>query len=1265
MPRPTPEKIKEMCPQVDEEVIREHLSRLRDAYFKRFNLEEVVEHIDKINRLSPDNPVEIVLKSRGDDRVDCTVLAFDYRFEFSLITGVMAGTGFHIITGDIFTYEEIKTEESNTTGKNNRRRSQFRSKKINRRKIIDHFSGWVDSPFSFETWAPKFKKRLSQVIRLLEKGDENSLHRAKHDVNEVVVKKLSHLPLSPHDFLSPMEITIDNEVSPYTRLIVVSEDTPAFLYTLSNALSLQGVSIKHVKIRTINNRIEDEIDIVDSKERKIEDPDLLDQIKLSVLLTKQFTYFLGNAPDPYSALNRFEYLVSEIVRVPATGKWLDLLSNPYTLQKLAKLLGTSDFLWEDFIRVQYEALLPVLKPHIEKKRFSAPMDTLPRRLSEAISSAKTLEEKKKRLNEFKDREIFLIDLDHILNPEVDFDELSERLTWLAENVVRTATEIVYEHLVERYGRPLSVAGLEARYAVFGLGKLGGADLGYASDIELLFVYSDKGKTDGEKSISNTEFFELLVRETAHAIEAKREGIFQVDLRLRPHGNAGPLACSLERFCKYYGPGGAAHSYERLALVRLRAIAGDRELGAQVERIRDKIVYLSKSIDLKELRDLREKQFKEKASGKAINAKFSPGGLVDIEYDVQILQVTYGKDIPALRTPRMREALRALADAGVLEPNESAQLLNAYNFLRKLINGMRMLRGSAKDLYLPDFDSDEFEHLARRIGYKMEGGLGPAQRLRIDIETNMAIVRAFVERHFGRESLPDPKTGTVVDLVVSDKVSEDIRKRILESYGLKNTSLAYKNLRNLAKHDLTGKTFIQLVALAFDILSRTPDPDMALNNWERFTHALPSPEFHYKLYLSQPMRLEILLSIFSGSQFMADTLIRNPGFLDWLTVPENLHKIRPQKELEEELRMSLESSPNHRVWLNRIRRIRRREILRIGTRDLYLKIPVNVVTLELSQLAEAMIQVCLEGVWKRLIEKNPEFDELQNIFCVLALGKLGGRELNYSSDIDLIAVCDPGEKGYEVTHKLATVVEQLRSDLSKHTKQGYLFRVDLRLRPYGDSGELVSTVPGILKYYRDHALLWEIQAALKMRPVAGNLQIGFNLMDKLKPVIMKERSREEIIQSIEKMRKAAISKSSRALGGSTIDVKIGEGGLRDIEFLVQGLQLIHGQAHPELMEGNTVKAIELLQKLYLLPQDEADRLVDDYYFLRKIEHYIQILEDRQIHVLPRDKDQLSALARRVLGHQTSAAKFMDKVEKCLARVRNAYVTYLLQSNESCP
>jgi glutamate-ammonia-ligase adenylyltransferase len=295
----------------------------------------------------------------------------------------------------------------------------------------------------------------------------------------------------------------------------------------------------------------------------------------------------------------------------------------------------------------------------------------------------------------------------------------------------------------------------------GLGKLGGVALGYASDIELLFVYSDsgstagpegstagpeestagpeestagpegsasgpEGSTSGPERLDNSEFFDKLVREVLQLVHAKREGIFHIDLRLRPYGAAGPLGCSLESFCTYYASGGPAHSYERLSLVRLRAVGGDRSLGSQVERLRDEMVYSAQSIDLAELRALRARQVEEKtriepvpaspaAALSAIpgaapgpvraNAKFSPGALVDLEYAVQILQVTHGAIEKRLRTPRIHEALDALASIGLVEHSEASELVAAYHFFRHLINGLRMLRGSAQDLFLPAPDSD--------------------------------------------------------------------------------------------------------------------------------------------------------------------------------------------------------------------------------------------------------------------------------------------------------------------------------------------------------------------------------------------------------------------------------------------------------------------------------------------------------------------------------------------------------------------------------
>jgi glutamate-ammonia-ligase adenylyltransferase len=1187
--------------------------------------------------------VGILIDPRKDGTLDCTVLAFDYPSEFSLITGILAGMGFSIVSGEVFTDEGMPQTKA-------KRKRHEKEDLGRRRRIIDHFSGVVDTPLPLETWADELRSRMQAAILLLEKGDDPSITEAKQQVNELVVRRLAPLQQGSCPVPYPVEIQVDDRAGPFTRLRVISEDTPAFLYALSNALSLHDVSIEHVRIRTIHGRVEDEIDLVDLRGRKIKDPELLNRVKFSILLTKQFTYFLGAAPDPFTALSRFEQIVRDVVQKKKEKEWLDLLTDPHLLKDLARLLGASDFLWEDFIRLQYETLLPMLSPYDGTRAPAGTPETLNERMRKAMKGARGLVEKGERLNRFKDREIFFIDLDHILHPESTFHSFALSLTRLAERVVAEAARLVYEDLTGRFGRPRTVAGLEAKYAILGLGKLGGAALGYASDLELLFVYSDSGATDGDQPIANAEFFDRFVKGVTGLIKSKREGIFHLDLRLRPYGKAGPLASSLDSFCRYYGPEGPSHSYERLALVRLRAIGGDSALGKQVERLRDEMIYFSGRLDLQELKDLREKQFKEKTGAARLNAKFSPGGLVDLEYSVQILQVTYGKEVPSLRTPLLREALEVLSEQGVLLEEESARLVNAYAFLRQLINSMRMLRGSAIDLFFPSQDSSEFAHLARRMGYSRGGPLDPSEQLRIDFEAHSAAVRVFVERHFGRDSIPGAAAGNAADLVLSDQVPRETRDSILRVGGFDHPERAYANIKSMAGGGARRATFAKLALLAFDILKRKPDPDMALNNWERFVRAQVSADFHYNLLLSQPMRLELLLGIFAGSQFLSDALVRNPGFLDWVVAPEVLHRLRETRDIEEELNRTASGCSSHGEWLNRLRRLRRREMLRIGIRDICLGASTREVMLELSRLAEAFTQAVLE----RRIREHPEWRER---FCILALGKLGGRELNYSSDIDLLGLWSDKEGKNEPSEKtvFARLMEDVRSDLSSHTEEGYAYRVDLRLRPFGRDGELVPSWSSLVRYYTEVASLWEIQAALKMRPVAGNPRLGYSFLERIRPVLLQDWKREDVARSIERMRVIGVKTHSRA----TQDVKSGIGGLRDVEFLAQGLQLIHGAKIPSLLEGNTLNALELLGKENILPETVALGLKEDYLFLRRVEHCLQILEDRQIHAIPKDRKELKALARRLLGPDGNEELFREKLDGCSKRVHEAYTRYLIQ------
>ena len=603
----------------------------------------------------------------------------------------------------------------------------------------------------------------------------------------------------------------------------------------------------------------------------------------------------------------------------------------------------------------------------------------------------------------------------------------------------------------------------------------------------------------------------------------------------------------------------------------------------------------------------------------------------------------------MKTPRIREALKALEALGILKSSEAERISLAYNFFHRLINSLRMLRGSARDLMLPGLDSVEYVHLARRMGFTAGQSLTPAQQLHLEFETHTASIRVFVEQHLGRESLPGPAAGNVVDLILSDDPSPFLRQKILANIGFGQVDRAYVNLRALAGSGARLKVFARLAVLAVDLLQHQPDPDMALNNWERFIGALKEPGEHFRLLLSQPKRLEILLSLFAGSQFLSDTLIRNPDFYEWVTLPEHLHRLRERQDMRAFFKDLSKKSVSRRDWLNQLRIYKRREILRVGIRDIFIGAPIVDIMRELSMLAEAVMEAALDRVWKELSGAH-----YSSGFCILALGKLGGEELNYSSDIDLLAVTR--EKLTEPAGEQCNrAMERLRSDLSGHTEEGYVYRVDLRLRPYGKSGELVSSLSALVGYYEKEASLWEIQALIKARPVAGNLRLGQQFMKKVRALLLKAYDRRELINSIESMRKQIFKKRSGDISAE-VNVKLSSGGIRDVEFLVQALQLLYAHEHPELLGGNTVKALAELGKT-VLAKAAAERLKEDYLFLRRIEHFLQIHEDLQTHTLPDDPAALDTLAKRLLGLEADSGLFLERVLSCLARVEKAFNTHL--------
>src|SRR5439155_5454269 len=285
------------------------------------------------------------------------------------------------------------------------------------------------------------------------------------------------------------------------------------------------------------------------------------------------------------------------------GKALTMLKHKQHLTLLARLLSSTDFLWEDFLRLQHANLLPVLEDY-QTSPLIRPRSAMIRELRQRLSRTRTDEQRRRGLNQFKDQEMFRIDMKHLLDPGTALPDFSLALTELAEVVLDEAARDCQATLTRLHGAPRLPDRTPCPFAVFGMGKFGGRELGYASDIEVLFVYGGAGRTTGRRPLENSEYFERLVQAILQRIEAKQEGIFHLDTRLRPHGGKGLLANTLDELHTYYSTSGLSAPFERQALIKLRFVAGDQGLGRQVETLRDSVVYGGEPWDLATALDLR-------------------------------------------------------------------------------------------------------------------------------------------------------------------------------------------------------------------------------------------------------------------------------------------------------------------------------------------------------------------------------------------------------------------------------------------------------------------------------------------------------------------------------------------------------------------------------------------------------------------------------------------------------------------------------------
>ncbi len=703
------------------------------SYVETFDEAVRARHLQLLTRLTDEAPVDVAAVPVANNCWQVTVVGFNHPGELAIICGLLFASGCNIVNGNAFSEEHVSGAPPAPLSRA-RSRGAPAPADATAAKFVDVFT--VEPPTKLPAgglvalWQ-NYASELADLIREARSG------RVGEVQGRLAKRVASVVPGTPETAttLYPVEIEIDNESSRRSSVLRIrSEDTMGFLYELANALALAGIDIQRMIVDSRGNRAFDTLYVTDSAGEKITDPTRQSELRATIVLIKHFTHLLPRSPNPEAALLHFRDFLAQLFQQPDWLHELASLERSDVLAALARLLGVSDFLWEDFLRLQHVNLFPVVRDisGLEQRKTR---EALTAELDAQLAGAKTSDERRERLNAFKDREMFRADMRHILGLVGEFGQFSAELADVAEVVVGAALNICLRDLERRYGQPRTSDGQPGRLCACALGKCGGRELGYASDIELMFVYDGNGTTTGPETIGTTEFYQRFVEAFTHTIRSREEGVFQVDLRLRPYGRAGSLAVSLDAFAGYFGPEGAAWPYERQALVKLRPIAGDLAFGAEIVALRDRLIYSGEPFDVAAMRAMREKQLRQLVKAGTTNAKLSPGQLVDTEYLVQGLQITHGHLDPSLRAVNTLDALTALKDRGLVSGEDAAALREAYVFQRDLIDALRIVRGHARDLTVPAPDSEEFVFLARRLGYSSH-----ANRLQEDIERNAERVR---------------------------------------------------------------------------------------------------------------------------------------------------------------------------------------------------------------------------------------------------------------------------------------------------------------------------------------------------------------------------------------------------------------------------------------------------------------------------------------------------------------------------------------------
>jgi glutamate-ammonia-ligase adenylyltransferase len=831
------------------------------------------------------------------------------------------------------------------------------------------------------------------------------------------------------------------------------------------------------------------------------------------------------------------------------------------------------------------------------------------------------------------------------------EETLGSLTLAAERALRLADEYALRLLVQRYGQPRGADGEAQRLIVVAMGKLGGGELNFSSDIDLVPIYVDAGETDGARSISNQEFFtrqtQLLVRLLGQQTE---DGfVFRVDLRLRPFGDSGPVVCNaaaLEDYLQIHG-----RDWERYAWVKARAITNQgayEELFAGLIRPFVYRRYLDFGVfeSLREMKALIEREVQRRELEQDL--KLGDGGIREIEFIVQSFQLIRGGQERRLQVSSLRQALRLLAGAKLLPAAAVAELDAAYVFLRRLENRLQM-KADQQQHRLPEDPADR-----ERLAWSM--GLPAWEPLAAELAAHRARVSAhFRAVVFGSEEPAEALTAHALPL--DDPDATALSARLLQlgwpTLAVADAARRLRELGQTAPVRRLDKAGARRLAALLPVLAAeaapTLEPLRTLARLLRVLEAIGARSAYFALLLHNARARARLVRLASHGDFLIEQIAAHPLLLDEL-IDERLLEQPPDRAgfaADLAQRMDGVDPGDQEQLLERLRHFQRAAIFRLAVADLLLRLPVMQVSDRLTDVAELIIERALGLTWQQLTPElgTPRCGEgiaRRDVrLCVVGYGKLGGMELGYASDLDLVFLHDSaGERpetdgGRSIDNQVFFLrfAQRMVHLLTVHSAAGRLYEVDMRLRPSGKAGLLITSIDAFADYQRQEAWTWEHQSLLHARAVAGAPELMREFERVRADVLANQVRRATLREDVRHMRNRQRRELSRA-GPGEFDLKQDPGGIGDIEFLAQYWALLWAQAYPPVaLFADTIRQLESVASADLVPQAEVDALTGIYRAYRTRLHH-RALEGRGAVIgaaeFTAERSTIEAIWDRVMG-----------------------------------